>query len=590
MPDSLPSFGVSPLRAMVAALVLLATVSVARAAEPEPARETFVVQPFANARETKSLSYLETAVPALIAERFSHHGPLRFAGGPRIFPAPNSRSTAKWVVEGEFDRLPDWRVQVRVKIRGPGDEAPAAEAVREGAKDAAAQLGLEAAAEAFAALPEVKLPAAPATLTAAFGRDPYAFVLYGRGLAQLLGKDVHGAVGDKAVQLFKRSLVIDPKVPETRRYLGSVHLEAGRPGHARAMFSYVLDLKPNYVTALAALAALDRAAGMPVALERYARLIELVPDDGDARRNYGELLSEAGELVHAQEHLQQVVAAMPGDLRARRSLALVLAARRAGPELVAELEEIVKLAPDDLDARMDLAAAYASVGKAAEAEAVYDDVLQRKPRFAAALKLAGDLARGRGDVKKAADLYGKLRWVAPQDPRPVFLLGAAQYEAGNLDAAERMFSEGSRYPGMMGEAYSNLGAIALRRGNAKEALWLLSRAAKKRPGKATVRYNYAMALHTSNRHAEALNELRTAVTLDPTDGGVRFFAGVVELRLGLIREAEESFREALRLDPRNEDARHNLALLEPLVKPRREGSLSFDESTPIQIEVAPRQE
>jgi Flp pilus assembly protein TadD len=238
---------------------------------------------------------------------------------------------------------------------------------------------------------------------------------------------------------------------------------------------------------------------------------------------------------------------------------------------------------------MDLAAAYASVGKATEAEAVYDEVLQRKPRFASALKLAGDLARARGDVKKAADLYGKLRWVAPQDPRPVFLLGAAQYDAGNLDAAERLFSEGTRYPGMMGEAYSNLGAIALRRGNAKEALWLLSRAAKKRPGKATVRYNYAMALYNSNRHADALNELRTAATLDPADGGVRFFAGVVELRLGLIREAEISFREALRLDPRNEDARHNLALLEPLVRPRREGSLSFGD-TPLQIEVAPRKE
>jgi tetratricopeptide (TPR) repeat protein len=568
------------------ALVLLASATTTHAAEEAQARESFVVQPFTNLKATKSLSYLETAAPALIAERFSQHGPLRFVGGARLFPT--TQPASKWVVGGEFDRLPDWRVKVRVTIKGSAADEPSAEAVREGAKDAAAQLALEAALEAFGALPEVKLPPAPPAMTAAFGRDPYAFVLYGRGLANLLGKDAHSPLADKAVELLKRSLVIDPKVPETRRYLGSVHLEAGRPGHARAMFSYVLDLRPTYVSALAALAALDRAAGTPVALERYARLVELVPDDGEARRNYGELLFDAGELSHAQENLEQVVAATPTDLKARRSLALVLAARRAGPELVAELEEIVKLAPEDLDARMDLAAAFASIGKATEAEAVYDDVLQRKPRYASALKLAGDLARARGDVKKAADLYGKLRWVAPQDPRPVFLLGAAQYEAGNLDAAERMFAEGSRYPGMMGEAYSNLGAIALRRGNAKEALRLLGQAAKKRPGKATVRYNYAMALYGANRPADALNELRTAVTLDPADGGVRFFAGVVELRLGLIREAEESFREALRLDPRNEDARHNLALLEPLVRPRREGSLS--EGIPIQIEVAPRQE
>jgi hypothetical protein len=34
----------------------------------------------------------------------------------------------------------------------------------------------------------------------------------------------------------------------------------------------------------------------------------------------------------------------------------------------------------------------------------------------------------------------------------------------------------------------------------------------------------------------------------------------------------------LRLDPQNEDARHNLALLEPLVKPRREERLSLGEA------------
>jgi Flp pilus assembly protein TadD len=309
------------------------------------------------------------------------------------------------------------------------------------------------------------------------------------------------------------------------------------------------------------------------------------PDDSEARRNLGELLADAGELDQAQLELEKVVAAGPGDLRARRALALVLAARRAGAELVAELEEVVKLDPEDLDARFDLAAAYAGVDKAAEAEAVYDEVLRRKPRHAAALKLAGDLARGRGDVAKAAALYTRLRQVAPQDPRPVFLLGAAQYDAGNLDAAERMFTEGSRYPGMLGDAYSNLGAIALRRGKSKEALWLLRTAAKRKPDKATVRYNYAMALYTENRHADALNELHAAATLDPADAGVRFFSGVVALRLGLLREAEASFREALRLDPRHEDARHNLALLEPLIHPRREGAFSLD--APLQMQIVP---
>jgi Flp pilus assembly protein TadD len=62
--------------------------------------------------------------------------------------------------------------------------------------------------------------------------------------------------------------------------------------------------------------------------------------------------------------------------------------------------------------------------------------------------------------------------------------------------------------------------------------------------------------------------------------------------VGLLPEAERCFREALRLDPQNEDARHNLALLEPLVRPTREERLSLGEAgserpARVDIEKAP---
>ena len=106
----------------------------------------------------------------------------------------------------------------------------------------------------------------------------------------------------------------------------------------------------------------------------------------------------------------------------------------------------------------------------------------------------------------------------------------------------------------------------------------MSRAAKRRPQRALVRYNYALALFTNSRPEDALNELHAAQGLEPNDAGTQFFTGVVALRLRLLPEAERCFREALRLDPQNEDARHNLALLEPLVKPRREERLSLGEA------------
>jgi Tfp pilus assembly protein PilF len=258
------------------------------------------------------------------------------------------------------------------------------------------------------------------------------------------------------------------------------------------------------------------------------------------------------------------VAATPGDLRARRALALVLAARRAGNELATELAEIVRLDPEDLDARLELGAAYASVDNVSAALESYEEVLRRRPKNAVALKVAADLYRTKGEPAKAAVYYERLRRMTPEDPRPWFLLGASYYEAGRLDTAERMFTEAARFPGMLGDAYSNLGAIAFRRGHVKEAIWFLSRAATRRPSKAGVRYNYALALSAAQRYDDALREVTAATLAAPQDPGIRFFSGVVALRMGRLADAATAFQETLRLDPNHEDAKHNLALLSSL--------------------------
>ena len=53
---------------------------------PRPAREPFVVQFFENVKGVKTLEYLETGLPALIAERLGQVTPLRFVGGPGTLP------------------------------------------------------------------------------------------------------------------------------------------------------------------------------------------------------------------------------------------------------------------------------------------------------------------------------------------------------------------------------------------------------------------------------------------------------------------------------------------------------------------------
>jgi tetratricopeptide (TPR) repeat protein len=545
-----------------------------------PAPPGFGVEPFRNLRRARALDHMTYGLPAFIADRLANTPLVRFESLPEVFPRLQP-AAARYMVAGSFERRADWKLAVQVEVRAaisPADPMGAvlASATRIGGVDEAPTLALAAVLEAFAAVPAIKLdPAAmdPA-VTARFGRDPYAFVLFGRGLASWYGAGPPTVRNERARQQLMRSLVIDPKVPETRRFLAEVSLSSGKPGHARAALASALELRPDYPAALRALAAIDRAAGLPSAREAYARVVALDPFDMGARRALGELLNEAGQLVEAQRQLEIVLAAAPEDLQARRSLVLVLAARQAGKELVAALEEVVRLDSDNVDARMDLGAAYMAVGRNVEAATTYEDILRRRPRHTGALKLAADLARDRGDIAQASALYTKLRVLAPTDPRPLFLLASAHADAGNLDLAERFFTAGLAFPSVRADALGNLGALALRRGDLKQALSLLDRAAKLRPERALIRFNHAMALHRVGRHVEALGELQTAETLDPTDASVRFFAGVVALRLGLLDEAANSFKDTLALQPGNEDARHNLNLLAAMGL-GREGALSF---------------
>jgi tetratricopeptide (TPR) repeat protein len=553
------------------------------------------VVPFVNDGAPRTLDFLQAALPALVTERLGRHPALRFTGPESIVERTRlddalTRAAAagtRFVVTGRFEKRPSWKIAVTVDVyAGANPPNVLGEAQVEGSKDDVARTALLAALGALEKAGVATTEEARAKVLAPFARDAYAFVLYGRGVAAYTGLDqpwdpklgraagpqrrrppnggVMGGTAERALKPLSKSMLIDPRVPETRRYVGLVHLGAGRPGHARAMWSYAVDVRPDYTAAVLGLAMLDRTQGLPGARERYARVLELDPDDLEARRTYGELLSEAGQLEEAQAELGRVVAATPGDLRARRALALVLAARRAGNELATELSEIVRLDPEDLDARLELGAAYASVGNVIAALEAYEEVLRRRPKNVLALKVAADLYRQKGEPAKAASYYEKLRRLAPEDPRPVFLLGTSYYEAGRYDQAERLFTDGARFPGMLGDAYANLGAIAFRRGHVKEAIWFLSRAAQRRPSKAGVRYNYALALNAAQRLDDALREVTAAAAAAPNDAGIRFFSGVVSLRMGHLADAAAAFQETLRLDPAHEDAKHNLSLLESL--------------------------
>ncbi len=542
-------------------------------------REGYLVVPFENEAAIRSLDWMAPALAVTLAEQLEAQPGLQPAYGSSILEgfgakfdslriADRARDLgARWVVSGGFAR-PNWKAEIKLRLYQVVTDGPlpdlklVAQAGAIGERTALIQVLDQALGELLKRqgwLPE--LPGGEQILRVPT-KDLYAMTLYGRALNLLYGYggpiDLSGAE-----KLFQRVTAIDPKFAEAHRMLAMVAEERHELGKAMLHYARALDLRPGYYPVLAGLARLSRER-RERAIELAARALEVRPSDVEMRFLLGDLEWEAGELDKALADLTLVTAAQPGHLRARRTLALVYAARGATSELATELEKIAALQPDDLDVRMDLGGAYARLGKHEQALAAYEEVLKRQPRNAQVVKFAGDLYRQVGDQDRAIAAYSKLRNLVPDDPRPYFLLGATYLAAGNDLKAEQVLQEAQQFHRHVGEAWTDLGAIAFRRGDLSKATWYLSRAVQRAPTRPKAHFNYALLLNATKQRERALGELKVAAELDPEDAQAHYLAGVIHLRMGKLEEAKQAFLAALKRKPDHADAKFNLGLLEEL--------------------------
>lgn len=546
----------------------------------------YIVAPFENRSPVKALDWQTSALATTVAEKLETHPSLRPAYGAGIIDgmdyafdaekvARRARDAgAKWVFAGSFAR-PNWKAEVGVRlytVLDPSNEVPnpslrlVAESSSVGEREQVQRLlddnlikvlqkgGLTVEADSAAALK--RRPT----------KDLYALTIYGRAMNLFFGLGVPKDA-TKAITLFRKVNLIDPKMAEAHRMLGVVYLAEGQRERAQGQYSYALDLKPGYYQAMAGLARLYRSEGNRVrAQEMIEKSLEARPYDLEMREMLGEVLWEAAELDRALAELEKVVSVAPNHLQARRTLALVYAAKGATNDLAAELERITQLAPDDIDVRLDLGSAYQRMGDNPKAITSYEEVLKKDPKNVQALKFVGDCYRRAKETDKAIAAYQRVMKLAPSDPRPYFLLGAVYQESGNDSKAEQVFQDAQQFKRYLGEAWTNLGAIAFKRGDLSKATWYLSRAVLKAPTRPKGHYNYALLLSAKKERDKALDELKIAGDLDPQDAEIRYLAGVILLRQGRLDDAKAMFEEALKRQPQHADAKHNLALLDDLEK------------------------
>jgi Rps23 Pro-64 3,4-dihydroxylase Tpa1-like proline 4-hydroxylase/thioredoxin-like negative regulator of GroEL len=121
---------------------------------------------------------------------------------------------------------------------------------------------------------------------------------------------------------------------------------------------------------------------------------------------------EAGELERAESAFRRVIGEKPDHLQGLRGLAEVLRRQNRGEEAEALEGEARMIESADL---AKVGAQLIKLGQHASAQRPIDRALQLDPGNAAALVLAGGLARTTGDFELAAELYARAQVVDPEN-------------------------------------------------------------------------------------------------------------------------------------------------------------------------------
>ena len=153
------------------------------------------------------------------------------------------------------------------------------------------------------------------------------------------------------------------------------------------------------------------------------------------------------------------------------TLALRVATAPFGHESsIAKIAALIEADPDSIKLRFGYACCLEDLGRNAEAQRAYVDVLEREPDHFGALTNMGSLLHNAGNRDVARAFYTKAVVSHPDDPMGHLNLGNALIEDGELDAARFHYEAALRlYPGYP-NAHFCLSLLYRRLGDADAAL------------------------------------------------------------------------------------------------------------------------
>jgi tetratricopeptide (TPR) repeat protein len=340
---------------------------------------------------------------------------------------------------------------------------------------------------------------------------------------------------------------------------GNHYLLCDQPGKARVYFERVLKANPSHSNANLQLARIDAGEGKKdAALRRLQKLEAQTGGDPALQFALGSAYARLGEYGRAETVFHAVLAARPADFDVL--VGLGRAAARAGHHDRARtaLETALKIRPADVDALTELGLVHAATQDYSRAVYLLAQARQnapRRPDILLALARAAEDAGYYGDAALAYDEYVRLRPgddSARRDRGRVLGYTGTRLEEGLAEMAAYIAQHPNDPIG-----YFNLAQFSWRT-NPEESLQQLATAVRLDPKLAAAHVARAWLLHRLGRSAEAVSHLKAALEVAPAHVRALDQLGLVYLSLDRPQDAEAVLRQAVVAAPEDPDAQLHL--------------------------------
>jgi tetratricopeptide (TPR) repeat protein len=149
----------------------------------------------------------------------------------------------------------------------------------------------------------------------------------------------------------------------------------------------------------------------------------------------------------------------------------------------------------------------------------------------------------------AKECIGHVLTSKPENFEATFLMGLIQHRRGNLREAQAKLERAVGLKKESSAAHASLGSLLAEVGNNQQALKHLSAALKLKPS-APVHFLMGAVYYGAGEHKRAIQHLRQATKLDPQFGEAHYQLGLLCLEMNWLRKAQECFKTAQALNPR----------------------------------------